>query len=99
MLHAHEQKKCTFNCASYVCDRQQIELDCVANASGDALYRTHSCRTGVFFSHAVAIKLAMYVGLVGGKCGTGKLVMFVIIRSCALGIYDLSKFLGGRSQN
>ena len=52
-----------------------------------------------FFSHAVAVKLAMYVGLVGGKCGTGKVIVFVIIRSCALGIYDLSKFLGGRSQN
>lgn len=58
----------------------------MAKASGDALYRTHSYRTGVFFSHAVAVKLAMYMGLVGGKCGTGKVVMFVIIRSCALGI-------------
>jgi len=53
----------------------------------------------VFLSHAVAVKLAMHVGLVGGKCGAGKVVMFVIIRSYVLGIYDLSKFLGGRSQN
>jgi hypothetical protein len=53
----------------------------------------------VFFSHAVAVKLAVYVGLVGGKCGTRKVVMFVIIRYCALEIYDMSKFLGGRSQN
>jgi uncharacterized membrane protein len=67
----------------------------VAKASGDALYRTHSYRTGGFLSHAVV----MYVGVAGGKCGTGKVVMFVIIRSCALGIYDLSKFLGWKLQN
>ena len=72
----------------------------MAKVSGDALYRTHSYRTGgFFFSHAVAVKLVTYVGLVGGRCGTGKVVMFVIIGSRALGIYDLSKFWGRRSQN
>jgi hypothetical protein len=53
----------------------------------------------VFLSHAVAVKLAVYLGFVGGKCETRKVVIFVIIRSCALGIYDMSKFLGGRSHN
>jgi hypothetical protein len=71
-----------------VCLRRQVMLCTVHTAIALA----------VFLSHAVAVKLAMHVGLVGGNCGTRKVVMFVIIRSCALGIYDLSKFLGGKSQ-
>jgi hypothetical protein len=60
VLDTDEQKKCTSHCASHVCYRQQIKLDCETNMI--AMYRTRADSTGGVRIMELSINLPRSIG-------------------------------------